>query len=100
MVMEPQREKVPRILKAKFVVYVNVWAQYDDGTVTLLFQFEEVSLTQHVKNNQADHNNIGQCLTTLAHTALRDQLKWTQSQYSGGQAKCIQNKINSNIVYK
>lgn len=58
---------------------------FRDVTTTVYF-FMNGSQSSNIKNKLdiQYHNNPGQHLPALPHTTLREQLEWTQSQYSGG----------------
>lgn len=59
------------------------------GNEKMLFLSEEASVNTTCKEQIHKPQQSSSVLTALAHITLRDQLKWTQTQYSGGQAKCI-----------
>lgn len=58
-------------------------------TVKMLLQCEEASVNKTCKEQLHKPQQFSSVLTALAYIAFGDQLKWTQTQYSGGQAKCI-----------
>lgn len=98
--MEPGRYKKKRkpleyLIQSVGSCAYKLQVKHEDRSIPLrhycknVLLYEEVSVNTTFKERLHKPQQSRSVLTALAHVTLRDQLEWTQTQYSGGQAKCI-----------